>query len=103
VFERLAEPFPLTEVWHEDDQPSPAAAWDAINRGWIPITSAGCGQYSMLVCSGPQRGHVWCTSGTGVVGPEEPSEFLAWYEHQLAVPEDGPLAELNRLVAAMRR
>jgi hypothetical protein len=102
VLERLAEPFPLNDVWEAEHEGAGEAEWKAIDRGWMPIIDHGCGGFTMLVCSGPQRGHVWELADVAVGPSEPPSEFLAWYENSLEVPAGDALAELNRLVGLTR-
>lgn len=111
---KLGVPFrpfdPGTYAAHEANQPVEAdfpdrdaylravRAWvrrsdelhDEETYGTIALSHQGCGYYSLLVVSGPERGRMWHDGRAGdmplspLVGPASPVTFGRWYLHWLA-------------------
>jgi len=81
VYGNLAKPFALTGEWDQSDCQEPEDEIPETYRdGCLAISEHGCGYWSFLVVTGPERGMVWddftCV-GTGI-RPTGKS-FSAWY------------------------
>ena len=63
----LSEPFPLTDSWIWEDDPSAVdAKVAAVHRsGILPLGTDGDGMDYVLVVTGPSRGQVWMVTGEG--------------------------------------
>ncbi|PQO35600.1 SMI1/KNR4 family protein [Blastopirellula marina] len=85
----VATSFPFTKpwVWEEGDE-SVEGTDDQIHHGNIYIGNEGCGQYWLLIVTGPERGNLWQLCGEGIVPTNPRRDFLQWYEGWLDGVED---------------
>jgi hypothetical protein len=109
----LMQPFPYTHFWNGMDPPdwfardlSPdeieQVGWtldetayfaDYHRHGTLQLVHEGCGYYSLLVISGPERGHMWhdARASDGGIQPlpdyksDKRITFWQWYEYWLDV------------------
>ncbi|HZN37118.1 MAG TPA: SMI1/KNR4 family protein, partial [Pirellulaceae bacterium] len=81
---RVSRPFPFTRPWvWEDGDSSDEGTREQVGDGSIHLGTDGCGQYWLLIISGPERGNVWMLADVGM-GPTVPKrDFLQWYEDWL--------------------
>jgi hypothetical protein len=62
-------PFPLSAPWFwegEEDSDPDDERFDATRHGWLPLRHYGCGEYDVIVVTGPQAGHVWTLTDVGI-------------------------------------
>jgi hypothetical protein len=89
----LSSPFPLTEAYNpfgaDDDLADEESGDDEFDeddcvRGSIAICHWGCGYYSRLVISGPEKGQVWA-DGRDSFQDLHPTkrDFFGWYSDWL--------------------
>lgn len=81
----LKKDFPLTEEWqNEDDEEDENAYPENLYDGCMMISHQGCGTWSFLIVSGPERGKVWndFTTNDGGLLPTGYT-FAEWYQNWL--------------------
>lgn len=80
-FPDLSQPFPFTKTWvWEGGDESKEGPIEAAYRGAVVLGSDGCGQYWVLITSGPERGKVWMRTDVGIQPLEPTMTLLEWYE-----------------------
>jgi hypothetical protein len=114
---RPDRPFPVDEfpeptywVWEGEDSPDDELIGRTFSDGWVPLRDFGCGQYDVIVVSGPDAGRVWTLGDVGVVLiPEDEmrerrKQQLGWVpEYKVpAPPPRGPGRE-SRAIEKIRR
>jgi hypothetical protein len=86
---RPDHPFPADEFpepdnwpWESEDEPDEDLLGRTLSDGWVPLRHFGCGEYDILVVSGPQAGRIWTLTdvGVGVIPDELQGDRL---DHQL--------------------
>lgn len=89
VLAHLGKPFPLAQgwVWGGEQERKPELH-RATHFGNLILGTGGCGQYWLLIVTGPQRGQIWFRTDVGIVPCDPPRDFLGWYEHWLAGGRD---------------
>ncbi|MFN8373093.1 MAG: SMI1/KNR4 family protein [Anaerolineae bacterium] len=84
----LAQPFPHTSDWNEDDLPDDDYFSDELIRGAMRICNTGDGGYELLVVTGAASGTLWADGRYANQGlmplphsrdPLLPMDFLDWY------------------------
>ena len=85
VLADLCKPFPLERewVWEGEQEPKPELH-RATQYGNLILGTDGCGQYWLLIVTGPQRGQIWLRTDVGIIPCDPPRDFLGWYEYWLA-------------------
>src|SRR3954464_9537758 len=65
-------PFPADElpgaiawIWEDEDEPDEDLLRRVREDGWLPLRDFGCGEYDILVVSGPHAGRVWTLTDVG--------------------------------------
>ncbi|MEX3107004.1 SMI1/KNR4 family protein [Streptomyces niveiscabiei] len=86
--QRLAVPFPLTEmwVWEEDPDAVVEGIEGVVHHGSLNLGTDGCGMDWHLVVTGPQRGRVWLITGEGAMPHSRPG-FIDWVRQWVAGEE----------------
>jgi hypothetical protein len=67
-------PFPLSSPWFwEGDEGTDLddERFDTTQQGWLPLRHYGCGEYDVIVVTGPQAGHVWTLTDVGIACLED--------------------------------
>jgi hypothetical protein len=60
--------FPAPDQWMwEGEDDTDETLFDVLHDGWIPLRDFGCGEYDVLVVTGPEAGRVWTLSDVGVM------------------------------------
>jgi hypothetical protein len=73
----VGRPFPFTKPWvWEDGEASGEGTREQIDHGSLFIGNNGCGQYWLLIVTGPERGKVWPFAGVGIVPTVPGRDFL---------------------------
>jgi hypothetical protein len=120
---RPDRPFPVDEfpepdgwVWEDEESPDYELIGRTFSDGLVPLRDFGCGQYDVIVVSGPHAGRVWTLTDVGVVliaedeMPERRKQQLGWVsEYNVpAPPPRGPgrqsraIEKIRRLASAQR-
>jgi hypothetical protein len=77
--------FPRPDGWFwetEDEEPDDELLGRAIHDGFVPLRNFGCGEYDVIVVSGPEAGRIWTLTDAGVaIIPE--SEMGDRLDHQV--------------------
>jgi hypothetical protein len=85
VYGDLDKPFALAESWDQSDCQEPEDEIPARYRdGTLALSEHGCGYWSFLVVTGPERGMVWddfTCGGTGIHPTHK--TFSSWYRQWL--------------------
>jgi hypothetical protein len=59
-------PSPTAWMWEDDDEVD-EDLMERADAGWVPLRHFGCGEYDILVLSGPDAGRVWTRTDLGVL------------------------------------
>ncbi|MEZ0265337.1 MAG: SMI1/KNR4 family protein [Phycisphaerae bacterium] len=82
--DRVRRPFPFTRPWvWEEGDPSDEGTREQVEDGTLHLGTDGCGQYWLLVVSGPERGAVWMLADVGITPTAPKRDFLQWFEDWL--------------------
>lgn len=82
---QLSQVFPFTKLWvWEVNDESDEGTRDQAHHGTLMLGTEGCGEYAVLVVTGPQRGRVWIIADVGITPDDAGRDFLTWYEDWLA-------------------
>jgi hypothetical protein len=82
--QRVRRPFPFTELWvWEDGDTSNEGEKEQVSDGTLHLGTDGCGQYWLLVVTGPERGNVWMLADVGITPTRPKRDFLQWFEDWL--------------------
>ena len=74
-------PSPTAWVWEDDDDVDEDLL-ERAHEGWLPLRHFGCGEYDILVLSGPDAGRVWTRTDLGLLLIPE-AEMGDRLDHQL--------------------
>jgi hypothetical protein len=80
-----ADEFPAPDGWFwetSDEEPDEELMDRTLSDGFVPLRDFGCGEYDILVVSGPQAGVVWTLTDVGV-GRIPESEMGHRLDHQV--------------------
>jgi hypothetical protein len=123
---RPDRPFPSNEFptptgwfWEsEEGEPDDELLGRTISDGFVPLRHFGCGEYDVLVVTGPETGRIWTTTdvGVGIIPEADMGDRLdhqaGWVrtwdvppvpEHRPSSARDGRAREkLMKLVSAQR-
>jgi hypothetical protein len=95
-----ADEFPTATGWlweTEDDEPDEDLLDRTTRDGFVPLRDFGCGEYDLLVLSGPQAGRIWTLTdgGVGVIAESQTGGRL---DHQLGwvSPHEVPFMPARR-------
>jgi SMI1 / KNR4 family (SUKH-1) len=85
---QLRREFPFTEHWVWEGEPDDEARRVLVDQGTLILGTDGCGQYWMLVVTGPDRGAIWMLADVGVQPCCPRLDFLGWFEYWLSGGDD---------------
>jgi hypothetical protein len=80
-----ADEFPTPERWlweTEEGEPDEDLMDRTLSDGFVPLRDFGCGEYDVLVVSGPEAGRIWTLTDVGV-GFIPESEMGDRLDHQV--------------------
>jgi hypothetical protein len=64
-----ADEFPSGEGWFwegEEDEPDEDLIERVLLHGFVPLRDFGCGEYDLLVVTGPEAGRIWTRTDVGI-------------------------------------
>jgi hypothetical protein len=100
-------PAPDRWLWESEDVDQPdEALHDALHDGWLPLRDFGCGEYDVLVVTGPEAGRVWTLTDVGVGRLTEGYDRtpLRWVEeHNVPPPPRRPWQRGDRTTPKLSR